>query len=55
MKNCWDILIKYFTDKEIKEAKKTMLACGCSVCCIRYLTSKFPKRVPPKEQMCYGA
>lgn len=52
--NCGDILKEYFTPEEIKEAGKVMYACGCSVCRIRYLIDKFPKRVPKEKLHCFG-
>lgn len=54
LKNCWDVLEQYFTDKEIKEAGEVMKACGCSVCRMQYLMNKFPKRVSSEDALCYG-
>lgn len=53
--NCCDILKEFFTKEEIKEAGEKMVACGCSVCRMRYLTAKFPYRVPKEQQLCWGA
>ena len=52
--DCQDVLKKYFTEEEIKEAKKKLVACGCSVCCMNYLMGKFPNRIPKGKGFCFG-